>query len=285
MPLTIAAVALFGSGVMGLSLGAALVLGAILAPTDPVLAGDVGVGPPGDEEEREPNFSLTGEAGLNDGLAFPFLFLGLFVAEEGGSDWLGTWLLADVLYAVVVGIAIGAAGGYLLARGGGRAAQARPARAAASTHGWPSRPCCSSTVRRRSPGAYGFLAAFAGGVGFRHYEHGHEYNRRVHDGAETVEKFGELAVILLIGSMVGTAGLAAPGLEGWLLVPVLLLVIRPLAVAASLVGPASPRLSVVSSPGSACAASVRSTTPPWPSPRACCRRRRRRSSSGRRWRA
>ena len=100
MPLTIAAVALFGSAVMGLSLGSALVLGAILAPTDPVLAGDVGVGPPGDEDEREPNFSLTGEAGLNDGLAFPFLFLGLFVAEEGGSDWLVSWLLADVLYAV-----------------------------------------------------------------------------------------------------------------------------------------------------------------------------------------
>ena len=74
MPLTIGAVAVFGIGVMGLSVGAALVLGAILAPTDPVLAGDVGVGPPGDEDEREPNFSLTGEAGLNDGLAFPFLF-------------------------------------------------------------------------------------------------------------------------------------------------------------------------------------------------------------------
>lgn len=85
-----------------------------------------------------------------------------------------------------------------------------------------------------------FLAAFAGGVGFRHYEHGHEYNRRVHDGAETVEKFGELAAILLIGSMVGTMGLAAPGLEGWLLVPVLLLVIRPLAVAVSHVGSGLP---------------------------------------------
>ena len=83
MPLTIAAVALFGSAVMGLSLGAAIILGAALAPTDPVLAGDVGVGPPGDEDEREPNFALTAEAGLNDGLAFPFVFLGAFVAAEG----------------------------------------------------------------------------------------------------------------------------------------------------------------------------------------------------------
>lgn len=234
MPLTIAAVALFGSRIMGLSLGAALVLGAILAPTDPVLAGDVGVGPPGDEDEREPNFSLTGEAGLNDGLAFPFLFLGLFVAEEGGSDWLGAWLLADVLYAVVAGIAIGAFGGYLLAA----AAVEFRKRDLLEPRLDPWMAIAAVLLvygAAEIAGAYGFLAAFAGGVGFRRYEHGHEYNRRVHDGAETVEKFGELAVILLIGSMVGTTGLAAPGLDGWLLVPVLLLIIRPLAVAASLV--------------------------------------------------
>ncbi len=239
MPLTIAAVALFGSSVMGLSLGAALVLGAILAPTDPVLAGDVGVGPPGDEDEREPNFSLTGEAGLNDGLAFPFLFLGLFVAERGGSDWLDTWLVADVLYAVAVGLAIGAAGGYLL---GAAAVKLRERDLLEpQLDPWMAIPAVLLVYGAAEiAGAYGFLAAFAGGVGFRHYEHGHEYNRRVHDGAETVEKFGELAVILLIGSMIGTTGLAAPGLEGWLLVPVLLLLIRPLAVAASLIGSGLP---------------------------------------------
>ena len=85
-------------------------------------------------------------------------------------------------------------------------------------------------------GAYGFLAAFAAGVAFRRHEHTHEHNRRVHDGAEVVEKFGELAVILLIGSMLSWNGLAAPGLSGWLLVPVLLLVIRPAAVFLSLLG-------------------------------------------------
>src|SRR3954453_11854065 len=111
MPLTIAAVTLFGTAVMGLSLGAAIILGAALAPTDPVLAGDVGVGPPGDEDEREPNFSLTAAAGLNDGLAFPFVFLGVFVAKEGGTGWLDHWFVADVLVAIAVGIAIGAAGG------------------------------------------------------------------------------------------------------------------------------------------------------------------------------
>ena len=100
----------------GLSLGAAVVLGAILAPTDPVLAGDIGVGPPGDEDEREPNFSVTGEAGLNDGLAFPFLLLGLFIAAEPGTGWVGEWLTADVLYGIGAGAAIGVAIGYGLAK-------------------------------------------------------------------------------------------------------------------------------------------------------------------------
>ena len=241
MPLTIGAVAVFGIGVMGLSVGAALVLGAILAPTDPVLAGDVGVGPPGDEDEREPNFSLTGEAGLNDGLAFPFLFLGLFVAETGGSDWLVNWLTADVLYAVVTGLVIGGVGGYLLAMGAVKLRERDLLEP--RLDGWMAVAAVLLIYGAAEiAGTYGFLAAFAGGVGFRHYEHGHEYNGRVHDGAETVEKFGELAVILLIGSMVGLAGLKAPGFEGWLLVPVLLLLIRPLAVAVSLVGSGLPAL-------------------------------------------
>ena len=75
-----------------------------------------------------------------------------------------------------------------------------------------------------------------GGVAFRRYEHTHERNLAVHEGAEVVEKFGELAVILLLGSMLTFAGLEAPGVAGWLLVPVLVLAIRPLSVAASLVG-------------------------------------------------
>ena len=234
MPLTIGAVALFGVHAMGLPLGVALMLGAILAPTDPVLAGDVGVGPPGEEDERDPNFPLTGEAGLNDGLAFPFLFLGVFVAGEQGG-WVAEWLTADLLYGVVVGLAIGAFAGY------GAAAAAVRLRGRGlllvELDGWLAVPVVLSVYGLTElVGAYGFLAAFAAGVGFRRYEHTHDHNRRVHDGAEVVEKFGELAVILLIGSMLTWEGLGAPGLSGWLLVGVLLLVIRPAAVLVALLG-------------------------------------------------
>ena len=198
---------------MGLSLGAAIVLGAILAPTDPVLAGDIGVGPPGDEEEREPNFSITGEAGLNDGLALPFLFAGLFAVAEGGNGWLGEWFAADVVYAVGVAVAIGAAVGYGL---GGLAVWLRDRSLLATAFdGWLAIPSVLAIYGLTEiAGAYGFVAAFVGGVAFRRYEHTHERNRAVHEGAEVVEKFGELAVILLLGSMLTFAGLEAPGWPG-----------------------------------------------------------------------
>lgn len=233
MPLTIGAIALFGTQVMGLSLGAAVVLGAILAPTDPVLAGDIGVGPPGEEDEHEPNFSVTGEAGLNDGLAFPFLFLGLFIAAEGGTGWVGEWLAADVLYGIGAGAAIGVAVGYGLAK---LAVELRDRRLLAGAFdGWLAIPSVLAIYALSEiAGAYGFIAAFAGGLAFRRYEHTHEYNRRVHEGADVVEKLGELAVILLLGTMLSLQGLRAPELSGWLLVPVLLLVIRPVSVALAL---------------------------------------------------
>ncbi|MDQ3850008.1 MAG: cation:proton antiporter [Actinomycetota bacterium] len=235
MPLTIAAVALFATQVMGLPLGAAIILGAALAPTDPVLAGDVGVGPPGDEEEQEPNFALTAEAGLNDGLAFPFVLGGVLVAGHGGTGWLGHWGLADVLYALPVGVVLGALGGYAIAAG------IVPLRdrdlLLPALDGWVAVAAVLLVYGlTEAVGGYGFLAAFAGGLAFRRYEHDHELNRRVHDGAEVVEKFSELALILLLGSLVTLGGLTEVGTSGWVLVAVLLLAIRPLATAIAFVG-------------------------------------------------
>jgi NhaP-type Na+/H+ or K+/H+ antiporter len=197
MPLTIAAIALFGTQVMGLSLGAAIVLGAILAPTDPVLAGDIGVGPPGDEEEHEPNFSITGEAGLNDGLAFPFVLLGVIVAGDEGKGWLGDWALTDVLYPIAVGLGIGAALGYRMEA---LAVWLRDRHLLSKElDGWLAIAAVLAIYGvTEAASAYGFLAAFAGGIAFRRYEHDHEYNETVHAGAETVEKFGELALSVLL---------------------------------------------------------------------------------------
>jgi NhaP-type Na+/H+ or K+/H+ antiporter len=239
MPLTVASVALLGTLLLGLPLGVAILLGAILAPTDPVLAGDVGVGPPGDEDEGEPSFSITSEAGLNDGLAFPIVLLGVFVVEEGGTGWLGEWLLADVLYGVACGLALGAVGGWIIAAAAVRLRDARLLNSALD--GWLALAAVLLLYGvTEVAGGYGFLAAFAGGVGFRRYEHEHEVNRRVHHGAEIIEKFGELALILLLGSLVTLGSLVEPGVGGWLLVLALIVVVRPAAVAIGLAGTGAP---------------------------------------------
>jgi sodium/hydrogen antiporter len=234
MPLTIVTVAAFGHVVMGLSLGAAIVLGAALAPTDPVLASELQVGPPGEGGEEEPRFALTSEAGLNDGLAFPFIFLGLLIAGSG-SDWGWEWVLADVLYAVPVGLAIGALAGWAL--GAATSALRRREWLLAEYDGWLAIAGVLAIYGATEiVGAYGFLAAFTGGLAFRRQERGHEYHGPVHQGASVVERVSELALILLLGSTVTIAGLAAPGVAGWILAVLLLLAIRPLSVLLSFAG-------------------------------------------------
>jgi len=235
MPLTILAIALFGMWAMGLSFGAALLLGAVLAPTDPVLAGDVGLSGPGGEVIGEPRLSLHTEAGFNDGLASPFVVLGLFAAQEGGTGWLGRWLAADLLYGAGAALALGAAAGFAAA-----AALTR-----ARNNAWVS-PELEGFVTigmglviygvTEAIGAYGLLAVFAAGFTFRRYEFDHEMHKPVHHGAEAAGKALELLVLLMLGTMLTTTGLSAPGVAGWLLAPLLVLVIRPALVFAT-VGP------------------------------------------------
>ncbi|MDP2265078.1 MAG: cation:proton antiporter [Thiobacillus sp.] len=114
MTLTVAMVAAFAYYVLGLPLGAGVLLGAILAPTDPVLATDVQIRHPGDRDLLR--FTLTSEAGMNDGSAFPFVMLGLGLLglHELGEFGLN-WIVVDVLWATVGGIAIGVGAGTALA--------------------------------------------------------------------------------------------------------------------------------------------------------------------------
>ncbi len=231
MPLTIAAIAAFGVLAMGLPLGAALLLGAILAPTDPVLAGDVGLSPPGEPDQGEPRLSLHTEAGINDGLASPFVLVGLFVAERGGTSWLGEWVLSDVLYAVGVAVVLGVAAGWLIAAS---VARLRARELLAESLDGFFAPASALLVYGAAEvlGSYGLLAVFAAGIAFRRYEYEHEFNRRVHDGAEVAGRLLELAVLLMLGSMLTTTGLGVPGLSGWLLAPLIILILRPALVLA-----------------------------------------------------
>lgn len=201
MLLTIAAVALLGWAMAGMTLAGALLLGAVLAPTDPVLAGDVQVGPPLEGREHPVRFSLTTEAGLNDGLAFPFVYLALHVAagEFGPSGWI-TWLFWDVFYRIMVGAGLGAAIGWLL----GRILFAVPA--------W-------NTLARSGPGVlalagvflcyglvelaegYGFIAAFVSGIVVRRAEAGHRFHQRLHTFSESIENAMTAILLVLLGGI------------------------------------------------------------------------------------
>ncbi|MES2581549.1 MAG: cation:proton antiporter [Pseudomonadota bacterium] len=115
MAVTVAMVAAFSVMVLGLPLGAGVLLGAILAPTDPVLATDVQIRHPGDRDQLR--FTLTCEAGMNDGSAFPFVMLGLgLLGLHGLGDNGMRWVLVDVVWATVGAITIGVVGGVALAR-------------------------------------------------------------------------------------------------------------------------------------------------------------------------
>ena len=237
MPLTIAGMALIGGWVVGLAAASAILLGATLAPTDPVLAEDVQVGGPmSDEPEDEARFSLTAEAGLNDGLAFPFVMLAILAYERGLDsigEWFLEWLTADLLYAVGAGVLIGALAGWLIASATFRVID----------RGWLANPFDAFIAigaifavygMAELVEAYGFIAVFAAGVAFRRYEHDHEVHQRLHEVTLVVEKLGELTVLLLLGSVLPIGGV----LElGWPVVVAafgLIFVVRPVSVIVAL---------------------------------------------------
>ncbi len=165
---TIVGVAACGVLLLQLPLATALLLGAVLAPTDPVLAGTVKVSSAADHDRMR--YGLSGEAGLNDGMAFPFVVFGLLWFEHNGAgEWIAGWGLHRILWAIPAGLLLG----YILGRGVGRLAIWL--RTHQQDPGAPSdflalALIALSYVGAEGIGAWGFLATFAAGVGLRHAE-------------------------------------------------------------------------------------------------------------------
>lgn len=202
MPLTIAAVALLGWLLAGMTLAGALLLGAVLAPTDPVLAGDVQVGPPTEGGEHPVRFSLTAEAGLNDGLTFPFVYLGLIIAAEGFAPeaWGMRWLALDVFYRIIVGLAAGAAIGWLI----GRVLFLVPkgnalADTGSGVLGLAAILVCYGATELIE--GYGFIAAFVAGLVLRRAEAQHEFHGTLHSSTQAIEHALTAVLLILIGSV------------------------------------------------------------------------------------
>src|SRR5215217_1553702 len=234
MPLSIAAVAVLGWWAAGLAPAAALLLAAALAPTDPVLASDVQVGEPTDDEdsEDEVRFALTSEAGLNDGLAFPFTYLAIAMVTAGSTSagvWLGRWFAVDVLYKLAVGLLGGLAIGWLLGRLFFRA-RSETLRLANHAEGFTVLAATFLAYGLTEvAGGYGFLAVFVCACSMRAAERNHGHHQVMHDFAEQVERLFTVGLLLLLGGAL-VNGLLAPLTWGGALVGLtLLFVIRPLA--------------------------------------------------------
>ena len=236
MPLCIAGTALLGWWVMGLTPAAALLLGAALAPTDPVLASDVQVaGPtPFDSEDEvdekdEVRFVLTSEAGLNDGLAFPFVSAAILAATLGSvTEWGLRWVAWELVGKVMVGVLVGTTVGWLLARLAFRAPA--PTLRLAET-GEPllalAAVLLSYGVAEVAQG-YGFLAVFACAMTMRSAERGHHYHAHMHGLLERLERLLTLGVLLILGSLLTNRLLADLTWQGALIGLGLVFVVRPL---------------------------------------------------------
>ena len=236
MVLTIAALTAIGVYGLGLPLGAAILLGAIIAPTDPVLAGEVQVKHHDDTDQLR--YALTGEAGFNDGAAFPFIMLGLGLLglhEIGDLGWI--WFAKDLVWATLAGLGFGWIVGWAISR------------VASWLKETSDQPAVSEELLTLgmiglSYGggllihSYGFLAVFASGVAMRYYvdsegedKHSDDLMKAVTSINEQLGQLLELACVVLIGAML--ANHWSIGSHWWVAI-VLFVVLRPVAVAVGL---------------------------------------------------
>ncbi|MCY0939317.1 cation:proton antiporter [Streptomyces sp. H34-S4] len=233
MPLTILLTAAAASWLVGWPPAVALLVAAALAPTDPVLAAEVRVGEPTDErdDEDEVRFGLTSEAGLNDGLAFPFVLAAIALTTASQSGWssegLWHWAWSDVLVRSAVGLLVGVAVGRLL---GWMFFQARwkALRLAEHREGFVALAATFTAYGLTELlHGYGFLAVFVTACTIRGAERAHRYHRVMHAFTDQVERLLTAIVLFLVGGYLASGGLAALTWRGAALALVLLLLIRP----------------------------------------------------------
>jgi NhaP-type Na+/H+ or K+/H+ antiporter len=234
MPLSIAGVALLGWWA-GLPAAAAILLGAVLAPTDPVLASDVQVAGPqtGDhevDESDELRFTLTSEAGLNDGLAFPFVYAAILVAAGGSFaghalEWVGWYLLGKVVVGVLAGIVVGRMLAYVAFRA--KTPSLRVAERGESLMALAA--LVSAYGVGEVLGGYGFLAVFVCAMTFRSGERSHDYHAAMHEVAERLERLLTLFVLLVLGIALSRGLLEGLDWRGVAIGAALVFVVRPAA--------------------------------------------------------
>jgi sodium/hydrogen antiporter len=243
MPLTIIGIAVTGHLLFGFGIATALLLGACLAPTDPVLASDVQIVSKESDEDDEARFALTSEAGLNDALAFPFVHLAILGSAAGFSlAGLADWAMKDIALKLTIGLIAGGTAGWLF----GRILYSLPSgtRLSRSGDGFVAlgATLIIYTVTEALYG-YGFLAVFVAGLQIRRAADGHEFNTRMHDFADETERLMMMAMLVFFGGVLVSGELLYDvGLRDAIFVALVLFLVRPVTASLSLVGVDRPML-------------------------------------------
>lgn len=237
MPLGIVAITLIAAWGMDLPWAVALLLAASLAPTDPVLAADVQVGPPKSGEEDEVRFGLTSEAGLNDGLAFPVVHLAIILITVAGTSdpWFTEWLSYRVLWETAVGIGTG----WVIGRLFGWLTFHVPAETKLAKTGDGLIALAATFVSygvSEIGHAYGFLTVFVTALSFRHAHRDHKFQRDMHDVTEQIERLAMMVLLLLFGGALVSGLLSAVTWVDAVVALIILLIVRPITGMIGLIG-------------------------------------------------
>ena len=233
MVASIAIMALLAGQVLGLGLASAVLVAAALAPTDPVLASEVQVAEPAEADEPpaedEARFALTSEAGVNDGMAFPFTYAAVALSTMGVS-WagLGHWLAVDLLWRLGIGLVVGVAAGWLLGKLFFNA-PLQSFRLADHAEGFVALAVTFVTYGLAELAhGYGFVAVFTCACAIRAAERSHGYHKVLHSYVEQLERLLTVLILVLLGGALARGLLDALQLRDALVVVAFLLLVRPL---------------------------------------------------------
>jgi len=238
MPICIAGAAFLGHWIFGLSLTDSILLGACLAPTDPVMAHSVQVGPPNKGGEDPTRFTLTTEAGLNDGLAFPFVYLAIRLAENNGTfdSWLINWAAYDLAFRVVMGTVVGIAVGWLLAHYAFRVSD-ETAREETREGLFVVAAIFLAYGVGEALHGYGFLAVFAAAVSIRqNFEKYHEYYAKPYQFATQLERILAGLLLIALGGMIASVDLGLLSWQNFVFAALFMLLVRPISGLLALMG-------------------------------------------------
>ncbi|WP_427159992.1 cation:proton antiporter [Aliinostoc sp. HNIBRCY26] len=234
MPISIVGLAIVGRLFLGMNWGEAILLGAILAPTDPVLASEVQLTDTNDKDELR--FGLTSEGGLNDALAFPFVYFGIYAMKDNNwSNWFKDWLLVDVIWAIASGMVMGFIVAKLIVWVDQKIQKKRAADALMEDFVAISAILITYCLTEMING-YGFLAVFVAGLIVQDSYRNPEKPMAQLEFIERLERLLEVGTILLLGSILLWRPMLNYASQSLIVIVLLFLVIRPVGAWISTIG-------------------------------------------------